>query len=159
MLDLKRKTGIAFLFFIAVAFAVFTVSQVTAVTKDQYPDGSGNWWDYDQNDAYSASAQASVGKWNVWGGIEVSTFASAYCDDTYSDETVAKGKYTLTSDKANPPFKQQGFNGSLSKTLADEKKYWFASPEEVRGVAAAIVDLEGNNLEADRDVSTDIVIW
>lgn len=159
MSNLKKKTGVAFLFFLAVAFVVFTVSQVTAITKDQYPDGSGNWWDYDQNDAYSAAAQASVGKWNFWGGTEVSTFANAYCDDTYSDGTVAKGKYFLSSSKATPPTLEQGFTGHLNLMLADEKKYWFTSPEEVQGIASAIVNLEVNNLEADRDVRTEIIFW
>lgn len=43
--------------------------------------------------------------------------------------------------------------------LADEKKYWFTSPEEVQGIASAIVNLEVNNLEADRDVGTELIFW
>lgn len=159
MSNLNGKIGFALCFIFIVVVIVFTVSQVTAVTKDLYPDGSGNWWHYDQNNAYSASVQASVGKWKAFGGTVVSTFATAYCSDTYSDGIAAWGKYHLTSSTATPPIKANGFTGNISETLADEKKHWFKSFEEVTGVACAILDLEGNNLEDDRDVLTEIIIW
>ncbi len=94
-----KKMNIALLILIAVVGIVFTVSYVSAIQKDMYPDGSGTWSDIDANTAVSATATAaaSVSKWSATGGTMVSTWARARCRSPLSTGQVSKGTYTLFS--------------------------------------------------------------